>query len=130
VLIGTSRVVLVVLKMSVAMQTHLINLIQISTKKTTISTAQGNQISDQVGRRQTITTLTAVTETGVATESPQLNLEDAIMINLNKGQIIITYVTKKNFTTQDDLCRLLMKSTFVRGVLKAIEIKGDLLVPP
>ena len=125
--------------MSAAMETHLKNLILISIQllkskillmKTNISIVQGNQIRGKVGRRQTISILMAVKETGMVTVSHKLNLEVATMKNHNKGQINIMNVAKKSFTILDVLCPTLMQSTFVRGVLTVIVIQEDPLGLP
>lgn len=137
--IGTNQVALAVFKMSAATETHLKNLILISIQllksiillmKTNISIVQGNQIRGQVGRRQTISILMAVKETGMVTESHKLNLEVATMKNHNRGRINIMNVAKKSFTILDVLCPTLMQSTFVRGVLTVIVIQGDPLGLP
>ena len=125
--------------MSAAMETHLKNLILISIQllkskillmKTNISIVQGNQIRGKVGRRQTISILMAVKETGMVTESHKLNLEVATMKNHNRGRINIMNVAKKSFTILDVLYPTLMQSTFVRGVLTVIVIQEDLLGLP
>ena len=137
--IGTNQVALAVFKMSAAMETHLKNLILISIQllkskihlmKTNISIVQGNQIRGKVGRRQTISILMAVKETGMVTESHKLNLEVATMKNHNRGRINIMNVAKKSFTILDVLYPTLMQSTFVRGVLTVIVIQEDLLGLP
>ena len=137
--IGTNQVALAVFKMSDAMETHLKNLILISIQllkskillmKTNISIVQGNQIRGKVGRRQTISILMAVKETGMVTESHKLNLEVATMKNHNRGRINIMNVAKKSFTILDVLYPTLMQSTFVRGVLTVIVIQEDLLGLP
>lgn len=121
------------------METHLKNLILISIQllkskihlmKTNISIVQGNQIRGKVGRRQTISILMAVKETGMVTESHKLNLEVATMKNHNRGRINIMNVAKKSFTILDVLYPTLMQSTFVRGVLTVIVIQEDLLGLP
>lgn len=136
---GTNQVALAVFKMSAAMETHLKNLILISIQllkskillmKTNISIVQGNQIRGKVGRRQTISILMAVKETGMVTESHKLNLEVATMKNHNRGRINIMNVAKKSFTILDVLYPTLMQSTFVRGVLTVIVIQEDLLGLP
>ena len=125
--------------MSAATETHLKNLILISIQllkskihlmKTNISIVQGNQIRGKVGRRQTISILMAVKETGMVTESHKLNLEVATMKNHNRGRINIMNVAKKSFTILDVLCPTLMQSTFVRGVLTVIVIQEDPLGLP
>ena len=125
--------------MSAAMETHLKNLILISIQllkskihlmKTNISIVQGNQIRGKVGRRQTISILMAVKETGMVTESNKLNLEVATMKNHNRGRINIMNVAKKSFTILDVLYPTLMQSTFVRGVLTVIVIQEDPLGLP
>ena len=137
--IGTNQVALAVFKMSAAMETHLKNLILISIQllkskillmKTNISIVQGNQIRGKVGRRQTISILMAVKETGMVTESHKLNLEVATMKNHNRGRINIMNVAKKSFTILDVLYPTLMQSTFVRGVLTVIVIQEDPLGLP
>lgn len=125
--------------MSAAMETHLKNLILISIQllkskillmKTNISIVQGNQIRGKVGRRQAISILMAVKETGMVTESHKLNLEVATMKNHNRGRINIMNVAKKSFTILDVLYPTLMQSTFVRGVLTVIVIQEDPLGLP
>ena len=125
--------------MSAATETHLKNLILISIQllksiillmKTNISIVQGNQIRGKVGRRQTISILMAVKETGMVTESHKLNLEVATMKNHNRGRINIMNVAKKSFTILDVLYPTLMQSTFVRGVLTVIVIQEDPLGLP
>ena len=125
--------------MNAATETHLKNLILISIQllkskihlmKTNISIVQGNQIRGKVGRRQTISILMAVKETGMVTESHKLNLEVATMKNHNRGRINIMNEAKKSFTILDVLCPTLMQSTFVRGVLTVIVIQEDLLGLP
>jgi hypothetical protein len=137
--IGTNQVALAVFKMSAAMETHLKNLILISIQllkskillmKTNISIVQGNQIRGKVGRRQAISILMAVKETGMVTESHKLNLEVATMKNHNRGRINIMNVAKKSFTILDVLYPTLMQSTFVRGVLTVIVIQEDPLGLP
>ena len=121
------------------METHLKNLILISIQllkskillmKTNISIVQGNQIRGKVGRRQAISILMAVKETGMVTESHKLNLEVATMKNHNRGRINIMNVAKKSFTILDVLYPTLMQSTFVRGVLTVIVIQEDPLGLP
>ncbi len=135
---GTNQVVLAVFKMSVATETQPKNLSLISIQpksiiqpmKTNLNIVKGNRTSGQVGHRQTTSIQTAVKETGMVTESRQLNPEVAIMINPNRDRSKITDVAKKSFTTQDGLYPSLMKSLFVRGVPRGTVIQGDLSGQP
>jgi hypothetical protein len=84
-----------------------------------------NQTKDQVGLHQITSIKVADIETGTGIESRQGNRAIAIMKSRTKDQTKTTADTMTSIMIREGMCLMLIKSTYVKGVLKATVTKGD-----